>query len=135
MEPVTYLIGHGALISGYVFWLLRQRQPNYDALLEGSVSTRQAKLYREHGFDISRHRALSAEGVRIREAIRKIAFEYGIDWDEDLKAQGKEVRLNVALEEKSNREGKEEGIPDKQAKHEGGQEASEQARTETKDGA
>lgn len=33
MEPVTYLIGHGVIVTGYFYWLQHQRQPDYDALL------------------------------------------------------------------------------------------------------
>ena len=68
-----------------------------------------------HSFDLDRHRALTAEGVRLRSEIRKIALEYGIDWDEDIKNCGEEVRKNIELERRSNREGRtEEDEPGKE---------------------
>ncbi|KAK4701139.1 hypothetical protein P7C70_g5097, partial [Phenoliferia sp. Uapishka_3] len=106
MEPVTYLTGNAVLVSGYCYWLYHQRRPDYDALLDQSVSSRQAKLYQSHGFDIERHRSLTAEGRTLRNEIRKIADEYGIDWDENLKTQGAAVRQNIELEERSKRAGK-----------------------------
>ena len=49
---------------------------------------------------------MTAEGLRLRKEIRNIAIEYGIDWDEDVKNCGEEVRQNIELERRSNREGR-----------------------------
>ena len=46
---MTYLIGHGVIIGGYLYWLLHRRAPDYDVIFTRTISSRQAKLYMERG--------------------------------------------------------------------------------------
>ncbi|KAL7417146.1 hypothetical protein BDY24DRAFT_160953 [Mrakia frigida] len=119
MEPVTYLIGHGALVGGYCYFLLHSREPGYGTVLDRSISTRQAKLYEKHGFDVDLHRSLTKEGFLVRDEIKSIAKEYGVDWSEKTKKEEvKEVMESERLEERSDREGKDQVEEDEKIKSE-----------------
>lgn len=59
-------------------------------------------------FDIERHRELTKEGLQLRQEIRAISKEYGVEWDEHLKQEeAAVVKESVELEERALREGKE----------------------------
>lgn len=91
MEPVTYLVGHSVLIASYCYFLLHRREPGYHNILNRTISTRQAKLYSEHGFDFDRHQKLLSAGAKVREEIQKLAEEYGVEW-EDVEEGGERPR-------------------------------------------
>ncbi|CDZ96913.1 Coiled-coil domain containing protein 109, C-terminal [Phaffia rhodozyma] len=110
LGPVTYLIGHGVLVSGYVYWLIHSREPGYGAILTKTISHRQATLYNSHGFDLERFKEITAEGVRVRNEIQSIAIEYGVEWWEDQKSSNSsankavpEVEENEHLERQANK--------------------------------
>lgn len=68
-------------MGGYCYWLHHQKQPDYHTVLTRTISSRQARLYAEKGFDYDRHQRLIAAGRQVREEIGKIAGEYGVEWD------------------------------------------------------
>lgn len=59
-------------------------------------------------FDLERHQNLTKEGLQLRQEIRAISKEYGVEWDEHLKKdEAQVVNESERLEERAKREGKE----------------------------
>lgn len=53
-EPVTYLCGTAALMVGYTWFLVHNREVSYRAVLSETTTRRQQKLYIDKGFNIER---------------------------------------------------------------------------------
>ena len=82
MEPITYLTGLGTVISSYLWFLWHNRDVSYRSVLTETTSKRQRKLYAERGFEIERYNDLVAESIALRKAIKRVASDYGLEWDQ-----------------------------------------------------
>lgn len=102
MEPVTFLISHGALIGGYMWFLYHNREASYRSAMHLTVSRRQSKLYQQKGFDLSKWEALIEEGNAIRKEIKAVAAEYDVQWDETADEKDPAVAKALREERKSN---------------------------------
>lgn len=70
-------------------------------------------------FDVDLHRSLTKEGFLVRDEIKSIAKEYGVAWSEKTKKEEvKEVMESERLEERSDREGKDQVEEDEKIKSE-----------------
>lgn len=103
MEPVTYLTGLGMVIWGYLWFLWHNREASYRAVLAGTTSRHQRKLYDERGFDIHAYRELITEVKDLRRAIKRVAWDYGTDWDQGKTNEGKDspLAINVVRKEEA----------------------------------
>ena len=102
MEPVTYLTvscfldicykvamltnlhckGFGMVIGSYLYFLWRNREVSYRSLLTDTTSRRQQKLYDERGLDLERYNELIEDAKGYRKAVKTIAEDYGLEWDQ-----------------------------------------------------
>ena len=82
MKPITYLTGLGTVISSYLWFLWHNRDVSYRSVLTETTSKRQRKLYAERGFEIERYNDLVAESIALRKAIKRVASDYGLEWDQ-----------------------------------------------------
>lgn len=71
-------------------------------------------------FDVELHRSLMKEGFLVRDEIKSIAKEYGVNWSERKKQQDevKEVMESERLEERSDRAGKDQVDEDEKVEKE-----------------
>ncbi|KAF3916515.1 hypothetical protein ABW20_dc0101429 [Dactylellina cionopaga] len=81
MEPVTYLVGLSGIMAGYLWFLYHNREVSYRSVLHATISRRQLALYESHGFDVDRWQELLDEGRSLRREIKKVAEDYGVEWD------------------------------------------------------
>jgi len=97
MEPITYLTGLGTVISGYFWFLWHNREVSYRAVLTESTSRRQQKLYAERGFDIETYQDLIQEAKELRKAIKRVASDYELEWDQGNTDMGQRAKnaLNI----------------------------------------
>lgn len=102
MEPVTFLISHGALIGGYLWFLYHNREASYRSAMNLTISRRQSKLYQQKGFDPSKWEALIEEGNAIRKEIKAVAAEYDVQWDETADEKDPQVAKALREERRSN---------------------------------
>ena len=89
MEPITYLTGFGMAIGGYLWFLWHNREVSYRTLLTETTSRRQQKLYAERGFDIDVYQELINDAKGLRRAIKRVAWDYELDWDQGNTAAGR----------------------------------------------
>lgn len=82
MEPITYLTGFGTAIVGYLWFLWHNREVSYRTVLTETTSRRQQKLYGKRGFDIESYQELITEVKGLRRAIKRVAWDYGLEWDQ-----------------------------------------------------
>jgi len=82
MEPVTYLVGLGGLLGGYLWFLLNKREASYRSAMNLTVSRRQNKLYEAKGLDLKRWEYLVEEANALRKEIIAVAMEYDTEYDE-----------------------------------------------------
>lgn len=81
------------LIWGYLWFLWHNREVSYRTVLTESTSRRQHKLYAERAFDAEAYHELVSEAKHLRHAIKRVAWDYGIDWDQGKTEDGKTSRL------------------------------------------
>lgn len=82
MEPATYLIGLLSLMCGYGWVLHNNREVSYRAVLNETTSRRQQRLYNHHGLDIDQYQELIQQAKGLRHAIKLIASEYDLSWNQ-----------------------------------------------------
>lgn len=104
-EPVTYLCGTAALMVGYTWFLVHNREVSYRAVLSETTTRRQQKLYIDQGFNIERYEELIDECKELRKHIRKVAQDYDLDYDQTNSSSGHYKR---AIEIIQKREAQEE---------------------------
>ncbi|KAI9752993.1 MAG: CAAX farnesyltransferase (FTase) subunit beta [Chaenotheca gracillima] len=97
MEPVTYLVGMGTVMGGYLWFLYHNREASYRSAMNLTVSRRQTKLYQTRNFDLQKWEALIEEGNNLRREIKAVAEEYDVEWDE--KADEGDENVTEALKE------------------------------------
>lgn len=97
MEPVTYLVGLGGILTGYAWFLFNKREASYRSAMNLTVSRRQNKLYEERGFDLRRWEYAMEEANALRREILAVAGEYDVEWDE--KRDSRDEKVIVALKE------------------------------------
>jgi len=119
MEPVTYLVGLGGLIGGYLWFLLNKREASYRSAMNLTVSRRQNKLYEAKGLDLKRWEYLVEEANALRKEIISVAMEYDTEYDEarDMKDDKVIEALKEHRHEKKRMRGKSGG--DEQDEEEG----------------
>ena len=95
MEPITYLTGLGMVIWGYLWFLWHNREVSYRTVLTETTSRHQHRLYAERGFDAETYHELITEAKNLRHAIKRVASDYGIEWDQGNTKDGKTLPLAV----------------------------------------
>ncbi|THH07826.1 hypothetical protein EW145_g3116 [Phellinidium pouzarii] len=109
MEPITYLTGFGTVISGYLWFLWHNREVSYRTVLTETTSRRQQKLYAECGFDIEAYHELIDEVKGLRREIKRVAWDYELDWDQGHTDAGRKSRNALDIirkEEAKDRKGR-----------------------------
>ena len=97
MEPITYLTGLGTVISGYLWFLWHNREVSYRSVLTETTSRRQQKLYVERGFDVERYHELIDEVKELRKAIKRVAWDYELTWDQGNTSAGKHATRALGI--------------------------------------
>ncbi|TKY86602.1 hypothetical protein EX895_004241 [Sporisorium graminicola] len=97
MEPVTYLTGLGTILGGYIWFLIHNREVSYRAVLNETTSRRQQRLYIEKGFNIERYQELIEEVKDLRKAIKKVAEDYDLEWDQGETKAGKQNKKALKI--------------------------------------
>ncbi|EJD02742.1 uncharacterized protein FOMMEDRAFT_167913 [Fomitiporia mediterranea MF3/22] len=82
MEPVTYLTGFGMVIGSYLWFLWHNREVSYRTVMTETTSRRQHMLYSEQGFNVDAYHELISEAKALRRAIKRVAWDYELDWDQ-----------------------------------------------------
>ncbi|CAO1630604.1 unnamed protein product [Parajaminaea phylloscopi] len=88
-EPLSYLTGLGGLICGYSWFLIHNRDVSYRAVLSETTSRRQQRLYLERGLNMEKFQELLDEARQLRKAIKNVAEDYDLEWDQGETASGK----------------------------------------------
>ncbi|CAK7272922.1 hypothetical protein SEPCBS119000_005379 [Sporothrix epigloea] len=107
VEPVTYLVSLTLILGGYVWFLYISRDLSYKAAMNVTVSRHQATLYETRGFDVRKWERLVGEANSLRNEIRRAAYEYDVDWDEEADLGGEEVKKVLEKEVKRKKAKKE----------------------------
>ena len=81
--------GFGMVIGSYVWFLWHNREVSYRTVLTETTSRRQQKLYGERGFDMDRYNELIEEAKGFRRAVKRVAWDYGLEWDQGETEAGK----------------------------------------------
>ncbi|SAM79572.1 related to COQ2-para-hydroxybenzoate--polyprenyltransferase [Ustilago bromivora] len=97
MEPVTYLTGLGTILGGYIWFLIHNREVSYRAVLNETTSRRQQKLYIKKGFNVERYQELIEEVKDLRKAIKKVAEDYDLEWDQGETRAGKQNKKALKI--------------------------------------
>ena len=97
MEPITYLTGLGTVISGYRWFLWHNREVNYRSVLTERTSHRQSKLYAERGFNIEGYHELIDEVKDLRKAIKRVAWDYELSWDQGDTEAGQKAKRALQI--------------------------------------
>lgn len=120
-EPVTYLTGLGGLICGYSWFLIHNRDVSYRAVLSETTSRRQQQLYLEKGVNMEKYQELIDEVRQLRKAIKTVAEEYDLEWDQGETANGKRHKkaLNVVRKTEAINEQQQSGSTKRKARGEG----------------
>lgn len=107
MEPITYLTGLGTVISGYLWFLWHNREVSYRTVLTETTSRQQRKLYLERRFDAERYAELIDEARGLRKAIKRVAAEYDLSWEQGETKEGKraENALRIVRREEDRKNG------------------------------
>ena len=111
VEPITYLASLTAILGGYFWFLFISRDVSYKAAMNVTVSRHQTSLYETRGFDVRRWEHLAEEANALRGEIRRVAYEYDVDWDEAKDLGSEKIKKVLEKEEKrtkSSQEGEEE---------------------------
>lgn len=90
MEPATYLVGLGTLMAGYSWFLVHNREVSYRTVLNETTTKRQQRLYNEKGFNVERFQELIDEAKQLRKAIKLVAEDYDLEWDQGDTQNGKQ---------------------------------------------
>ncbi|KIW89169.1 uncharacterized protein Z519_10021 [Cladophialophora bantiana CBS 173.52] len=101
MEPVTYLVGMGSIIGGYMWFLYHNREVSYRSAMNLTISRRQSRLYELKGFDPQKWETLTEEANALRREIKAVASEYDVEWDER-KDEHDEAVVKALREERQN---------------------------------
>ena len=70
------------VIGSYLYFLWRNREVSYRSVLTDTTSRRQHQLYAERALDMERYHELIEEAKGFRKAIKRIADDYGLEWDQ-----------------------------------------------------
>ncbi|TDL26217.1 hypothetical protein BD410DRAFT_572460 [Rickenella mellea] len=103
MEPITYLTGLGTVISGYLWFLWHNREVSYRTVLTETTSRRQQKLYVLQGFNIDKYQELIEDVKELRKAIKRVAWDYDLSWDQGNTDAGKEAKRALEIVRKEER--------------------------------
>ncbi|KAI9104056.1 hypothetical protein DFS34DRAFT_646275 [Phlyctochytrium arcticum] len=76
MEPISYFIGAGTGILGYMFYVVTSKEYTYQALAEVTVTKHQSRLYKRANFDIAKLFDLERKADRLRDRLVEIRDEY-----------------------------------------------------------
>lgn len=111
MEPITYLTGLGTVISGYIWFLWHNREVSYRTVLTETTSKHQNRLYLERGFNVEHYHELIDEVKDIRKAIKRVAWDYDLNWDQGNTKMGKKAgRALEIVRKEENREAETEAV-------------------------
>jgi hypothetical protein len=108
MEPVTYLVGLGTLIGGYMWFLYHNREVSYRSALNLTISKRQSKLYEARGFNLPRWEGLIEDANAIRKEIKAVAAQYDVEWNERADEHNEVVTKALRKERNKGRDSKSE---------------------------
>ncbi|KAJ3264074.1 hypothetical protein HK104_006528 [Borealophlyctis nickersoniae] len=84
MEPISYFLGAGTGILGYMFYVVTSREYTYESLSAITVTRQQARLYRRTKFDVRRYSELTDRKVELEEKIEQIRREHVEDNEVEL---------------------------------------------------
>ncbi len=87
-----YLTGLGTIIGGYIWFLAKNREASYRAVLHETASRRQEKLYAERGFNPDRYAELIEDVKELRKIIKAVAEEYDLEWKQSETRAGKTTK-------------------------------------------
>ncbi|KNC98707.1 uncharacterized protein SPPG_06385 [Spizellomyces punctatus DAOM BR117] len=76
MEPISYFIGAGTGILGYMFYVVTSKEYTYEALAEVTATKHQIRLYKRKNFDLAKMVELERRAQRLRLQIEVIRKEY-----------------------------------------------------------
>ena len=96
MEPVTWTVGFGSVLTSAAFLAYHNREVSYSSLLDLSITARQRTLYEKHGLDIDRWTEMVAEAKTLRREIIRIAADYDIEWKGELENLAEQARKPIA---------------------------------------
>ncbi|CAO1627285.1 unnamed protein product [Sympodiomycopsis kandeliae] len=141
MEPATYLVGLGTLMAGYSWFLVHNREVSYRTVLNETTTKRQQRLYNEKGFNVERFQELIDEAKQLRKAIKLVAEDYDLEWDQGDTESGKQhkkaldvVRKAEAREESASTSKKKDKENEEEDEEDEGDEDGEHVKDEDGDG-
>ncbi|KAI8818294.1 uncharacterized protein EV422DRAFT_580053 [Fimicolochytrium jonesii] len=76
MEPISYFLGAGTGILGYMFYVLTSREYTYETLTEVTVTRHQMRGYKRAKFDYDRYLELKGRAEKVREEVARVRAEY-----------------------------------------------------------
>lgn len=97
MEPITYLTGYGTVIGGYIWFLWHNREVNYQTVMTESTTRKQQQLYVERGFSLEVYHELIDEVKDLRKAIKRIAWDYDLSWDQGETEAGQKAKRALRI--------------------------------------
>ncbi|KAL4285298.1 hypothetical protein GQ457_16G000540 [Hibiscus cannabinus] len=83
MEPITFFTTATGIIIGYAYFLLTSRDPSYQDILKRLFLSRQRKIFKKHGFDVSRFKELQNKCRIPLDASTSIRNRIGLDVELD----------------------------------------------------
>lgn len=101
MEPVTYLMGLASLMAGYSFFLFSRKDVSARVVLKETTSQAQTRLYTAKNFDPERYVELIEEAKELRRAIKRVAEDYDLEWDQGETMAGKQHKKALEVVRKS----------------------------------
>lgn len=79
-------------IGSYLYFLWRNREVSYRGVLTDATSRRQEKLYAERGMNMDHYQELIEDAKGHRKAIKAIAEDYGLEWDQGDTVAGRSAK-------------------------------------------
>lgn len=117
---------------------MHNREVSYRTVLNETTTKRQQRLYNEKAFNVERYQELIDEVKQLRKAIKLVAEDYDLEWDQGDTVSGKQhkkalevVRKAEAREE--NKHAKKKDSEDKDKEDEEDEDADEDQGEETRD--
>ncbi|KAJ3045600.1 hypothetical protein HK097_001178 [Rhizophlyctis rosea] len=72
MEPISYFVGAGTGILGYMFYMITSKEYTYESLSAITVTRQQRRLYQTHKFDLPRYVSLKERRVLVLQKIEEV---------------------------------------------------------------
>ena len=76
MEPISYFLGAGTGILGYIFYVITQKEYSYESLHGVTFSNRRLKLYQKNNFDVAKLLELRQKKKTLSEQLNELSKLY-----------------------------------------------------------